>query len=194
MKYFLLLIVLFGCGPLLAQPLTVNVVLVQRTAPESSDSIYYSPSRKLTWADFQGRPVGSSQAAAITNSGFGFGMGTYTKGGNTRINITVQGSFNKSLSWVKPAYANEYVLNHEQHHFDLTWYCTVQFYKKLKAAALTPNNYREVITRVYTESYTLLRQLQDAYDTETNNGILKDKQAIWNKKIDSLLASESEIL
>jgi hypothetical protein len=194
MKYFLLLIVVLSCGQLFAQPLTVNVILVQRTAPESSDSIYYSPNRKLTWADFKGKPVASSPAAAITNSGFGFGMGTYTKAGKTRINITVSGSFNKSQSWVKPAYANEYVLNHEQHHFDLTWYCTVQFYKKLKAAALTPDNYRDVITRIYTESYTLLRQLQDAYDSETSNGILKDKQALWNKKIDSLLASESEIL
>ncbi len=194
MKYFLLGIVLFCGGPLLAQPLSVNVVLVQRTAPESSDSIYYNPNRKLTWADFKGQPVAGSPAAAITNSGFGFGMGTYTKAGKTRINISVNGSFNKSLSWVKPAYANEYVLNHEQHHFDLTWYCTVQFYKKLKAAVLTPDNYRDVITRIYTESYTLLRQLQDAYDSETSNGILKDKQALWNKKIDSLLASESEIL
>lgn len=194
MKYFLLLIVVLSCGQLFAQPLTVNVILVQRTAPESSDSIYYSPNRKLTWADFKGQPVAGSPAAAITNSGFGFGMGTYTKGGKTQINISINGSFNKSLSWVKPAYANEYVLNHEQHHFDLTWYCTVQFYKKLKAAVLTPNNYRDVITKIYTESYTLLRQLQDAYDSETNNGILKDKQALWNKKIDSLLASESAIL
>lgn len=194
MKYFLLLCVLLGSGPLFAQPLTVNVVLVQRTAPESSDSIYYSPNRKLTWADFMGQAVAGSPAVAITNSGFGFGMGTYTRGGKTRINISVHGSFSKSQSWVKKGYATEYVLNHEQHHFDLTWYCTLQFYKKLKAAVLTPDNYREVITKIYTESYTLLRQLQDAYDTETSNGILKDKQAIWNKKIDALLSSESAIL
>jgi hypothetical protein len=194
MKYFLLPIILFCGSHLLGQSLTVNVVLVQPTAPETSDTIYYSPNRKLTWADFKGQPDAGNSAVAITNSGFGFGMGSYTKGGKTRLNITVQGSFSKSRSWIKKGYATEYVLNHEQHHFDLTWYCTVQFYKKLKAANLTQANYRDMITTIYTEAYTLLRQLQDAYDTETNNGILKDKQAVWNKKIDSLLKSETAIL
>jgi hypothetical protein len=169
-------------------------VLVQRTAPASSDSIYYDPNRKLTWADFKGEPVANSPAVAITNSGFGFGMGTYSKGGKTSLNISVYGGFSKSRSWVKKGYATEYVLNHEQHHFDLTWYCTLQFYKKLKAAKLTPNNYQNMITTIYTEAYTLLHQLQDAYDAETNNGTLKDKQALWNKKIDSLLKSESPFL
>jgi hypothetical protein len=194
MKYFLLLIVLFCGSHLLAQPMTVNVVLVQRTASASSDSIYYDPNRKLSWSDFKGEPEAGSPAAAITNSGFGFGMGSYTKNGKTRLNITVQGSFSKSRSWVKKGYATEYVLNHEQHHFDLTWYCTVQFYKKLKAANLTQANFSAEVTKIYTEAYTLLRQLQDAYDTETNNGILKDKQALWNKKIDSLLKSETVYL
>lgn len=194
MKYLLLIIVLSGSGSLVAQPLTVNVELVQRMAPASSDSIYYSPNRKLTWADFLGQPVANSAAAAITNSGFGFGMGTYTKAGKTNVNITISCNFNKSRSWVKSAYANEYVLNHEQHHFDLSWYCTLQFYKKLKAASFTSSNFRDQVGKIYTESYTLMRQLQDAYDSETSNGILKDKQALWNKKIDSLIATATVVL
>jgi len=193
MKYFSLLVLICYSGHLLGQQFTVNIIMFPSIGTETKDSIYYSPARKLTWADFKGMPDANNPAVAITNSGFGFGLGAYRGGGRTQLNINVHCSFSKVESWVKKGYDNEYVLNHEQRHFDISWYCTNLFYKKLKAAKLTASNYNQVITDIYTESYTYLRQLQDAYDTETNNGILKDKQAEWNKKIDELLKKDVSI-
>jgi hypothetical protein len=190
MKYFLVGLLMMTAAPLLAQRTTVNVSMPQRTAPTQSDSIYYDPARKLTWADFQGKPKPEVGAVAVTNSGFGFGMGSRTRDGQTTINITIHCSFSKSRSWVKSGHNNVYVLGHEQRHFDLTWYCARQFYKKLLGSQLTATNFSSMVTAAYTEYTNLMQRLQDQYDTETNNGILKDKQAIWNKKIDDLLKAE----
>jgi hypothetical protein len=191
MKSILLIALLFTGGGLLAQQVTVNVTLLQRKAPASSDSIYYTPGQPLTWADFKGSPQPGSPAVAVTHSGFGFGMGSHNRNGHTTLNITVYCHFSKQRSWVKTGYATPYVLNHEQHHFDLTWYCTLLFYKKLQNARFTGNNTSAVVTAAYNECATLMQQLQDEYDSATKNGILKDQQAVWNKKIDDWVKQET---
>lgn len=194
MKYVAFMLLLGCSSPVWSQQVTVNITLLQRNAPPHTDSIYYSLSRKLTWDDFKGRPETGNAAVAITNSGFGFNMGARTKGNSMQLNVTVNCSFNKAHSWVKKGYDNDYVLNHEQHHFDISWYCATVFYNKLKAAKITATNYSKVITDAYTESTALLTQLQDLYDSETQNGILRDKQEIWNKKIDALINRERPLL
>jgi hypothetical protein len=45
------------------------------------------------------------------------------------------------------------------------------------------------LKEVYSQAVADMETLQHRYDTETHNGILKDKQAEWNKKIDDQLVS-----
>src|SRR3954464_14720897 len=75
--------------------------------------IEWSPARKLTWSDFKGKPDPLSDNAALTNSTINFEYGITEKG----FTHSIKCRFNKNLSWGR--IKNEYILNHEQGHFDI---------------------------------------------------------------------------
>jgi hypothetical protein len=93
-KYFFFLFInIFLSQALSAQKLQVEVNYVMADAAEKRSLIYYSPSEKLTWNDFKGKPVLSSSAAAITNAGIGFKMAFRSRDNITTLNITVNCNF-----------------------------------------------------------------------------------------------------
>jgi hypothetical protein len=188
MKYIIALLFIFTAVDLAAQT-TVTVQWLPRKAPANSDTIYYTSNRKLTWPDFKGIPEEKSVALAITSSGFGFLAGVQKVNGKTTINITVYCYFGKNSSWVKTGRESDYALNHEQHHFDITYLVTCMFMQKLKAAAFTWGNYNSLLNKLYAETSRQLEKMQNEYDGQTKNGQLKDVQAEWNKKIESQLSS-----
>jgi hypothetical protein len=183
-KYFfisLFLVTNFSC---FAQ-VTVTVKWQQYTPTAKSDTIYYNASKKLTWLDFKGKPDPQSEATAITSSGFGYMAGMQSRNGKTAIAITVYCYFSKPNSWVRNQ--SDYALNHEQHHFDVTYIVTNLFIAKLKAAKFNRNNYDNLIEKVYNESCRQLEQMQNDYDGQTRNGRQKNIQSAWNDKIEKQL-------
>jgi len=86
---------------------------------EYETKIEWSADRKLTWDDFKGEPDTANfpNTLALTNSGFGYesGINMFKDG-----QVFVQSVFNTNLSWVVPEGRNDYVLRHEQIHFDIT--------------------------------------------------------------------------
>lgn len=188
MKYWLSLCMIVFTAAGFAQT-TVKIQWVQRVPAESSDTIFYSPNRKLSWPDFKGTPDTKSEAIAITASGFGFVSGVKYKNGKVNIDIAVYCYFGENNSWVKPGRESVYALNHEQHHFDITYIATSLFMQKLKAATFTWENYNDVLNRIYAESSRQLEKMQNDYDGQTKNGQLENVQAVWNKKIEKQLAA-----
>ena len=158
-------------------------------ASPKSDTIFYISNPTLNWDDFQKKEEEGSNSAALTTSGFGFGAGLHTLNDKGTLTINVFCYFLKSRSWYKEKYRNEYVLNHEQHHFDIAYLGTNYFVKKLKTAKFTTKNYSALLQSIYEEAYTYMDNLQDQYDGETSNGRLKDKQASWNKLINEQLGA-----
>ena len=82
-----------------------------------------------------------------------------------------------------------YFLNHEQHHFDITYINAMMFIKKLQEEKLTRRNYSSMIQKYYTEVEKAMTQMQKDYDEETSNSQIVGEQERWNEKIDHLLAS-----
>lgn len=183
MKYILFLFIF--CSNLLCcfSQTTVKVKWSSYKPPVSSDTIYYNPSQKLTWKDFKGKPEQGSDALAITSSGFGYTAGAKYRNGKADISITVYCYFSKQNSWVIKGKESDYALNHEQHHFDVTWIVANTFFNKLKAANFSWQNYNQLMDKIYTDSMKELQKMQNKYDGETRNGRLPDEQAKWNKKI-----------
>ncbi len=186
--FFVLLITIFLSAALSAQKLQVKVIYVTEDPAEKKPLIYYSPLVKLTWADFKGKPVLSSNAAAITNAGIGFKMMFHSQDNVTTLYITVNCNFYISDSWVKDGKRTPYILNHEQHHFDIAYIYAMQLIQKLQVAKYTREDYNKVIEKIYYQAQANLQTMQNAYDTETKNSILTDKQEMWDKKIDAQLA------
>jgi len=168
--------------------LTVNVQWLGVSSVNSKDTIYFDAVRKLDWADFKGRPDAASVAGAITESGFGYRMNMNSYNSRTNINIIVFCYFNKNKSWVKRGMKTAYALEHEQHHFDITYINTCLFIQKLKEAKLTRANFASVVENIYNDCFSALNHMQDEYDGETSNGRKEGNQLLWNKKIDEKLA------
>lgn len=146
----------------------------------SSETIYYTSSNPLTWNDFKGKPDNNSVAAAITASGFGYKADFKSSGTKSQLNIGIYCYFNKKSSWVKPGKTTDYILAHEQHHFDISFLAAGVFLEKLKAAGITRQNYNAILPKLYNECVALMNKMQNEYDSQTKNGQLKDKQAQWN--------------
>lgn len=186
MKYLFFIISLFAAISLKAQ---TNVIIQWQPikSGNSGDTIYYDPSRKLTWNDFRGKPDKTSPAAAITESGFGYKMSMRSYKQRTTIIITVFCYFNKRSSWVKSYMDTDYALLHEQHHYDITYINANLFVQKLQNAKLTLKNYESVVNQLHDESFAALDKMQNEYDGETSNGRIPRIQYKWNKKIDQEL-------
>jgi hypothetical protein len=187
-KYSLLIFFLLAAYAASAQ-LNVNVQWQSIKPGYTGDSIYYDAGRKLTWVDFKGRPDAASVAGAVTESGFGYRMNMQSYNNRTSINITVFCYFNKNKSWVKKGMKTPYALEHEQHHYDITYINTCLFIQKLKEAKLTKANFVSVVEKIHDECFAALNKMQDDYDGETSNGRIEGVQFAWNKKIDEKLAA-----
>ncbi len=189
-KNFLFLsLLLLIAAKLSAQNL--SVVVNYTTTPRLSDKslIFYDANRKLNWTDFRGAPDANVVAAAQTDAGFGYNSSYSYADGKGTLTITVYCDFNKNTSWFKPEGKNDYILKHEQHHFDIAYLCTMQFIDRLRKGTYTTTNYHQLIGSAYKECATTLNAMQNQYDNETQHGIIKDKQQEWNDKIEKQLAA-----
>jgi FtsZ-binding cell division protein ZapB len=157
------------------------------TASTDDNIICYTPNNKLAIDDFKGMPVENSVAVAITSSGFSFKAGFRNTGSKATLIIVVSCNFDKNLSWMKAHGKNNYILRHEQYHFDITYLSTLTFIQKLKQADFTVDNYQDKLKEVYYAIMGDMQQLQHQYDAETQNGQLKQEQLAWGKKIDDRL-------
>jgi hypothetical protein len=177
---YLFVLLLTSISLLTAAQFTKNVFWTEQTSLTPADVVYYNPARPLAWKDFRGSPDNSSRASAVTASGFGYKADYKNVGSKTHINISVYCYFNKNNSWVKSGRTTDYILNHEQQHFDISFIAATVFVEKLKAASLTKANYNTVLPALYKECCSLMNKLQDEYDGQTKNGQLQEMQAKWN--------------
>lgn len=149
--------------------------------PLVNDSlILWSPSRKLTWDDFQAKPDTTSHYKAITSSWIGFESEVF----NDSIILSVPCTFIKSQSW-SVSKKNVALLAHEQLHFDITELVARKIRKdcsKHVSSSLTESS--KILQSYYDKYYDeYWDNLNKNYDTETNHSINKEKQKEWELKI-----------
>lgn len=176
-----------------AQKMETTINYLTAVPGIGDNTILYDAPAKLKIEDFKGKPEQNNVAVAITTSGFTFKAGFRKADGKSNLVIGVYCTFNKESSWMKERAKNNYILLHEQHHFDISYISTLLFIKALKKIRFKEEGYMDQIKEVYYASIKQMEALQQQYDSETNNGILNDRQAAWNKKIDdqvTALASE----
>lgn len=175
-----------------AQSFNTEVIYTTDLPKAEKQWIFYTPGELLSIDDFKGDAVSSSEAVAITSSGFAFKAGYRNAGGKATLLITVYCTFDKNRSWMKDVGKNPYVLQHEQHHFDITYLATLEFIKQLKATKFTSENYSKLLESTYNEATKKLELMQNTYDNETSNGRLKDQQALWNNKVGQMLLQSAK--
>lgn len=148
--------------------------------------IEWAADRKLTWNDFKGEQdlVEFPKALAVTNSGFGYESGiSMFKAGK----VFVQSVFNTQKSWVLPHGKTEYVLRHEQIHFDITEIYSRKLRKELADAKVTSND-SERAKSIFEKVFNELEGRQERYDSETAQGSEKETQEHWEAVVELELA------
>ena len=166
--------------------LSTRVQWTEQSPMPASEVVYFSSEKKLKWNDFKGQPV-EGRAAAITVSGFGYRARVNTANPDHQLIIQVYCYFNKNKSWVKPGRTTDYILSHEQQHFNISYIAAKVFQDKLNEADFTLSNYNTLLPQLYNESCAIMNKMQDDYDGETKNGQLRDRQEHWNSFVDDAL-------
>ena len=149
--------------------------------PEEDNIIEWSSDRKLTWADFKGTPDPSSTNVALTSSAITLNSEYSNKG----IRYIVNCKFNKLLSWVRVK--NDYILNHEQGHFNIAEAHARLLFKNLGEYSFDNRTANEDINRIYNVTMKEHVSMQKQYDLLSNHSLDTTQQALWDKKIDSML-------
>jgi hypothetical protein len=167
--------------------ISIKISWVENSSFKKKDVIFYKSDNKLSWIDFKGIPNLPPPVSAITSSGFGYKAAMQSVDDKGEITVGIYCYFNKLKSWVRKGRNTKYTLNHEQHHFDITYIAAKIFIDKVKIASLTTSNMNEVLDKLYKECTATMQKMQNDYDSETKNGQLKDKQEEWNNIINGHL-------
>lgn len=186
MKLLLTTVLLIVFGVSYSQSIKVVVNYINNPAVDKSTIVYGKG--KLTWLDFKGKPDYSVVDVAQTSSGIGYNY-EFDSGANSVLVVNVYCFFSKKQSFGKVSKENNYILQHEQHHFDLSYIYSQLLIQRLKLISVNNNNYDEVVNNIYDEVNKELDTEQDKYDNETKHSTCISKQLEWDSKINSELVS-----
>ena len=102
-----------------------------------------------------------------------------------KLTHTIKCRFNKSLSWGR--IKNDYILNHEQGHFDIAEIHARILHKALVEYSFNSKTVQNDVTKIYNDVMQEHTRLQQSYDQQTNHSLDTARQAVWDRRIDSLL-------
>ena len=148
---------------------------------DNEETLSWHENLKLTWNDFRGNNNTNSDAVAVTASGITF---SYTvRKANSRIvgfKARVEAHFYPEKSWVTKELADDYVLTHEQLHFDITELHVRKLRKQISEVKVSQNLDR-ILNTLHQNMNKALADMQNEYDIETGNSIKKIAQAHWTE-------------
>ena len=145
--------------------------------------IDWTIARKLTWNDFQAPADNRSGNAALTNAGITIDFSYH----GSELVYSVFCRFDKTKSWVK--IKTDYILGHEQGHFDIAEIYARKLFKALRAYHPDEKNLSRDINKIYREMMLAFHEEEADYDRETNFSIEQQQQAAWKKRISDELES-----
>lgn len=148
---------------------------------QGEEFIEWSSDKRLTWEDYLAKPSSSSDAAAITSTALGLEYHVR----NNILSYTITCRFSKTRSWGK--YKSDYILQHEQGHFDITEIFARKLDNAIKEYNFNPKKFKTDLDQIYEEIMQEKEDTQNQYDIETDYSRNREKQAEWLRKIQKQL-------
>ncbi len=143
--------------------------------------IYWSKDKLLTWDDFNGKPAKSSAYDADTDAGFE--LHTSYKSDARSIVIELQAYFLKNKSCVKQDKKTDYLLKHEQEHFDISEIHARKFRKNLMEEKFKEKTFSKKLNELNSKYTNEQFKYQQLYDKESDHSRNEKKQLEWDVKI-----------
>lgn len=142
------------------------------------DTIVWKADSLLKKEDFKAKSKGSNGPLGFTASGLFF----YPGEDAGQLIFYVEALFFKSKSYIVKY--SEYVLKHEQTHFDIT-----ELYARKLRQKITETDFKKIkdigkeISKYYQHIATEWQKEQEKYDKDTQHGTNPAKQQLWNEDI-----------
>lgn len=149
----------------------------------------------LIWDDFKANPQPESEFDANTNSGLSFSWGFKKNNDVIELTYEVTSYFNPWLSWVKVNSGKDYLLKHEQLHFDITELHARKLRKKLaevNSASLLKDP-KGILTRIYQSVEKERATMQLKFDKESRHSMDKEGEARWQDFVRTELLRYQEV-
>jgi predicted secreted Zn-dependent protease len=151
-----------------------------------SNLIEWNPERRLTWKDFKAQPDKNSTNAALTSSSINIEFGY----NNSGLKYNIKCRFDQNLSWGR--IKNDYILAHEQGHFDIAEIHARKLHKALKAYKFQSRTVSKDVNKIYETIMHEHHAFQGQYDQETNYSRNPAQQNAWYTKIEETLKALEE--
>lgn len=149
-----------------------------------SQKIYWTEGTKLKWSNFKSKINNQrgENVVAYTNCGWIY---SYVRSSNPKssIKIKIETVFNEDKSWKDVKRINNYVLLHEQKHFDVAEVFSRKLRKEVAEKIKTGNDFDKYFQTIYNRILKEYQDFQKAYDGDTQNGIVEEKQSEYNRII-----------
>ena len=155
--------------------------LLMMFSSNQTNLIEWNSARKLAWSDFKAEPDKNSTNAALTSSSINIEFG-YT---NTSLKYNIKCRFDQNLSWGR--IKNEYILSHEQGHFDIAEIHARKLNKMLKEYKFNNRTVGKDVNKIYETVMKEHHAFQSQYDQETNYSRDFKLQDKWLDTIDAEL-------
>ncbi|HWC74946.1 MAG TPA: DUF922 domain-containing protein [Gemmatimonadales bacterium] len=146
----------------------------------------WSPTRRLTWGDFRGRPPSSGEEVAKT--AYALFYAWKCSGSAGPFDFRVITAFRPRQSWVKALVLRDTVLRrsalaHEQTHFDLAEVHARRMRRYFGALASACRRTDQQLTDLAGQLINEEKAEQQRYDAETDHGLRRDRQAAWTAEV-----------
>lgn len=157
------------------------VFLCFASLASAQDKFSWDENRRLAWDDFQSKDIPvSSKAAATTFCGISYLLNSSTKKFTAR-QVKIESFFVPSKSWAHIDHKTDFVLMHEQSHFDIAELFARRFRKLISDKIMDA----KILQNYYTRIYDDYKDYQQDYETVTSHGRIREKQLEYTEEINA---------
>ncbi|GAB4290668.1 MAG: hypothetical protein Kow0068_16090 [Marinilabiliales bacterium] len=141
--------------------------------------VYWEERNIVTWDDFKKvKNLKGDEAAYIrvaTHSEFEYQ--------NDSLTVTIRTYMDPKNSFVEKDNESDYLLKHEQLHFDIQEIYSRKMRKRIKETNLSFNSLSKELDIIFKEEMKRAEEFQNQYDKETNHSLNKEVQQKWEQKV-----------
>jgi hypothetical protein len=169
--------------PSVVQPVSIDykVLAANPYKEETNTAIPWMTDRRLAWDDFLGHPQRNTDAVASTSTS----LGVSYRVDEGALVYTITCDFSKIKSW--GSLKTDYILAHEQGHFDITELFARRLHEALLQYTFNRKTYKQDINAIYQKIVREKEEMQHAYDSESDHSRKRKLQFEWEEKIELLL-------
>ncbi len=160
-----------------------------------AQKIEWSAQKKLSWDNFKAaknfRSGNDHSAAAYSYCGISYNV-TKSSLPEGAATVTVKAIFLEDKSWKKSVNPGIYLLKHEQLHFDIAEVFARKIRKMVNEKIKTTSDFDRDFKREYNTIFKAYQIFQTAYDQDTKNSIIPEKQEAYNRMVAEMLHELSD--